>query len=250
VDVSRLTAEERHTLDVGLHLSFLTNERNPEPQHPVLLVVDDSLSMKGSPIDELNRAIQEELVPTMQNDPLIARSVVIGIAGFSRSGKRALEILHSFAPPAAFFPPHLKAETSTPHCQRLCEAISLLAALSEGMRKAFEVPVRHAWCFDFTDGQPGDLDLHGAAIRASRVVAIENNIECFFFGVGRQANLQYLRTLEQPGKEARHLGQAGDWRQFFRWLHQSIRLASQSMVGEEINLPDITGSGKPFRTRT
>jgi len=249
VDVSRLTAEERCTLEIGLHPAFATNQRNPEPQHIVLIEVDNSLSMAGAPIDEMNRAVQEEFIPTLQNDPLIACSIVIGVAGFSTSGSRALQILHPFSPPAVFRPPIIEAKSGTPHCQRTCEAIALVAALSEGMRKAFEIPVRHSWRFDFGDGQPGDLNHHDVAIHASRVLAAENNIECFYFGVGAHADMNYLHSLEQPGREARRLRDAGDWRQFFSWLYKSIRIASQSMVGEEIELPDITGGNRPFRTR-
>jgi hypothetical protein len=44
------------------------------------------------------------------SDHFIARSVVIAVAGFSRSGRRAMEILHPFAPPADFHPALILSE--------------------------------------------------------------------------------------------------------------------------------------------
>lgn len=246
----RLSPEELHILETALHQSCATAQRNPEPQHPVLLGIDNSGSMRGAPIEELNRAIQDSLVPELQQDPLLARSVVIGLVGFSNSAKPAFKFLHPFAPPAELRPPTIRAETGTPHCQRLTEVIPMLGQVSEAMRKAFEMPVRHAWYFDFTDCKTMDLEVYPQAQHASQVVAAESGIECFFFGVGPKADMTYLHTLEQPGKAARRLTSTGQWRQFFCWLYQSIRLASQSMVGDEIDLPDLGGGGESFRVRT
>ncbi len=245
----RLSPAELRVLETALHRGFVTAQRNPEPAFPVVLGIDNSGSMQGIAIDELNRAIQDELVAELQQDPLLARPLAIGLVGFSSSANRAFEFLHPLAPPADFRPPTIVARTGTPHCQRLTEVIPMLGQVSEAMRKAFEVPVRHAWYFDFTDGEAMDLELHEQAQHASKVLAPESGIECFFFGVGPKANMAYLHTLEQPGKAARPLASIGQWRQFFRWLNQSIRLASRSMVGDEIELPDWDG-GPSFRVRT
>ena len=246
---SQLTPDQLQRLKLALHPSCITNKRNPESQHPVLISIDNSLSMRGNAIDELNCALQNGFVPAMQREPLLARSLLVGLVGFSRYAKPAWEFLHPFAPPAEFRPATILAETNTPHCGRLAEVIPMLGQVTEAMRQTFEVPMRHAWYFDFTDGESMDLELHPKAQHASRVVARDCGIECFFFGVGPKADMPYLRSLEQPGKPAQLLSGVGGWQQFFCWLYQSIRVASQSMVGDEIELPKL-GGDKPFRVRT
>lgn len=246
---SQLTPEQLERLRTALHPSCITTKRNPESQHPVLISIDNSLSMRGNAIDELNCALQNGFAPEMQSEPLLARSLLVGLVGFSRSANPAWKFLHPFAPPAEFRPATILAETGTPHCRRLTEVIPMLAQVTEAMRQAFEVPMRHAWYFDFTDGESMDMDFHQKAQHASHVVARDSGIECFFFGVGPKADMPYLRSLEQPGKPAQLLSSVGGWQQFFRWLYQSIRVASQSMVGDEIELPNWDG-GEPFRVRT
>lgn len=245
----QLTPDQLQRLNSALHSSCITDKRNPESQHPVLISIDNSLSMRGTAIDELNCALQNGFVPEMQREPLLARSLLVGLVGFSRYANPAWEFLHPFAPPAEFRPATILAGTSTPHCGRLTEVIPMLAQVTEAMRQAFEVPMRHAWYFDFTDGESMDPELHQKAQHASRVVARDCGIECFFFGVGSGADMAYLRSLEQPGKPAQLLSGVGGWQQFFRWLYQSIRVTSQSMVGDEIELPNL-GGGEPFRVRT
>lgn len=245
----RLSPDQLQVLQRALHRSCVTPRRNPEPQHPVLVAIDDSMSMLGAAIDELNRALQDEFAPELAREPLLARSLLVGLVGFGRSPHCAFEFLHPFAPPAQFRPATIRAETGTPHCQRLAEVIPMLAQVTESMRLAFEVPMRHAWYFDFTDGESTDRHRHGEAQHASRVVARESGIECFFFGVGPHADMPYLRSLEQPGKPATRLAEVGGWRQFFRWLYLSIRAVSQSLVGDEVELPGL-GGGASFRVRT
>ncbi len=246
---SQLTPEQLERLRTALHPSCITNKRNPESQHPVLISIDNSLSMRGNAIDELNCGLRNEFVPEMQSEPLLARSLLVGLVGFGRSANPAWEFLHPFAPPAEFRPATIRADAGTPHCRRLSEVIPMLGQVTEAMRQAFEVSMRHAWYFDFTDGESMDMEFHQEAQHASRVIARDSGIECFFFGVGPNADMSYLRSLEQPGKPAQLLSGVGGWRQFFRWLYQSIRVASQSMVGDEIELTNL-GGGEPFRVRT
>lgn len=245
---AHLSTDEQRVLQL-LHKSSGSQVRNPEARHLVAVLADTSGSMEGKPISELNDVLQHRFAPEIAADPLIAGSVLVGLFGFTMPGaSQAFSVLHPFAPPWQFKPPVLAAKNGTPHCQRIVEMISLLATLSAAVRKAFEVPVRHSWLFDLTDGRSEDLQLRGDAVQAAKIIAPANDIECFFFGVGPRADMAYLHSLEQPGRTAMRLNSAGDFREFFGWLHRSMRVVSQNPTGGTSELPDLFGNS--FATGT
>jgi uncharacterized protein YegL len=81
---------------------------NPEPRCPCLLLLDNSGSMNGNPIAELNRGLKT-FNDELRADSLASKRVEVGIVTF---GPVKVEL--EFTGAANFFPPELHSSGSTP----------------------------------------------------------------------------------------------------------------------------------------
>jgi uncharacterized protein YegL len=192
--------------------------------------------MAGEPIDNLNQGLQE-FACQVRADPVLQTSLIIGLYGFGENGP--IEEIAHFTPGKDFSPPKIQVKTGTPHCERLIHAVGLLAGFRTALIDGLDVDARHGWIVEFTDGGAQDLWLLPKATHASKVVAAELGVEMWFFGVPPQADLKYLKQLEQPGRPAQLLRTNTDFRVLFNWLFKSIRIVSQTRVGEEIEIPRL-----------
>jgi len=85
---------------------------NPEPRCPCLLVLDNSGSMAGQPIDELNAGLvqfKDELVA----DSLAAKRVEIGIVSFGPVST-VTDFVTDFVTADELYPPELQKAGDTP----------------------------------------------------------------------------------------------------------------------------------------
>ena len=101
---------------------------NPEPRCPCLLLLDNSGSMNGNPIDELNRGLKtfhEELLA----DSLAAKRVEVGIVTF---GPVKVEL--EFTGAANFFPPELHSSGNTPMGEAIERGLEMLRQRKEQYR--------------------------------------------------------------------------------------------------------------------
>src|SRR5580765_1353336 len=93
---------------------------NPEPRCPCLLLLDNSGSMNGNPIAELNRGLKtfhDELLA----DSLAAKRVEVGIVTF---GPVRVEL--EFTGAASFLPPDLHSSGSTPMGEAIERGLEML----------------------------------------------------------------------------------------------------------------------------
>lgn len=196
---------------------------NPEPRCPCVLLLDNSWSMNGPPITELNQGLatfKEELLA----DSLAAKRVEIAIISFG-----PVEVVNEFQTAEQFTPPQLIARKDTPMGLAITQGLELLNQ-RKALYREHGIPFFRPWVFLITDGSPTD-DWQTAA---AEVLKGEENRAFAFFAVGVEgANLDILQRIStrQPLR-LRGLR----FREMFQWLSNSMRSVSRSAPGAEVPL--------------
>src|SRR6266436_5720953 len=130
---------------------------NPENRCPVILVLDNSGSMGGAPIRQLNDGLQlfrDELFA----DSLAAKRVEIAIVTFG-----PVNVETQFTTVQNFYAPTLSVASDTPMGAAIEKAIELLAERKSAY-KAAKVGYYRPWIFLITDGAPTDSTARAAQL--------------------------------------------------------------------------------------
>ena len=201
---------------------------NPEPRCPCVLLLDNSWSMNGHPMAELNHglaAFKEELLA----DSLAAKRVEIAIITFG-----PVQIVAEFQTAEQFVPPQLTAQKDTPMGQAIIQGLDLLDQRKARYRE-HGIPYFRPWVFLLTDGSPTD-DWKAAA---DAVRLGEEKRAFAFFAVGvDEANLDILQQISVR----RPLRLRGlRFRELFQWLSNSMRSVSCSVPGTDVPLVNPAG---------
>jgi uncharacterized protein YegL len=210
----------------------LTFVDNPEPRCPCVLLLDNSGSMNGDPIEHLNaglRQFQQELA----SDPLAAKRVEVAIISFG-----PVKVRQDFITADQFTAPRLTTEGGTPMGEAIMEALELIK-LRKQQYQANGVAYYRPWIFMITDGAPTD-EWRGAA---KAVHAAEKSKALAFFPVGVDgAEFGVLKQIS-PRAPIKLRGLA--FQELFQWLSNSLSSVSKSQVGDTLRLPppDTTPKG-------
>ena len=196
---------------------------NPEPRCPVVLLLDTSGSMNGTPIQELNAGVKlfrDELLA----DALASKRVEVAIVGFG-----PVQVIQDFVTAGYFDPPELRAEADTPMGSAIETALDLLQSRKDTY-KANGIAYYRPWVFLITDGGPTD---HWET-SARKVKDGETKKSFAFFCIGVEgARIDILSQISkrQPLnlKELR-------FRDLFLWLSSSLKSVSRSTPGDEVPL--------------
>jgi len=212
---------------------------NPAPRCPVILLLDVSGSMSGAPIRELNAGLRQFIEETSQ-DEAASRSVELEVITFESDVK----IETPFTSIASVNPN--PAPLSTGGCTSMGAALSLAAKELKARRKLYRdtgISCYKPWVILMTDGEPNDD--WGVPAEEMRSWGEHNKIQYIGVAIGNGANMNTLRQIlpADPGP-VRLKGLR--FKDFFRWLTDSMRSVSASAVSEEdaVQFGDINGWGE------
>ncbi len=196
---------------------------NPEPRCPCPLLLDTSASMKGAPIDELNRGLltfRQEL----NSDPLAMKRVELGVLTFG-----PVQLIADFQTADQFAPPLLAGAGDTPMGAAIATGLEMVRQRKDAYRSNGILYYR-PWIFLITDGAPTD-SWRGAA---DLVQAGEEAKGFSFFAVGvENADMEVLGRISVRTP----LRLSGlRFRDLFSWLSASLSSVSRSQMGQSVQL--------------
>ncbi|MCQ2379608.1 MAG: VWA domain-containing protein [Victivallaceae bacterium] len=199
---------------------------NPAPRCPVVLLLDVSGSMGGRPIRELEEGVKQFLDET-SNDETASVSVEVEIITFANDA----EVAVPFCPvtQAAANPPTFTASG----CTSLGAAIALADDELRNRRNMYKkngISSYRPWIVLMTDGGPNDEWKEPAASMKS--VAETGKLQYIGIGIGDDADFTTLAEIvpEHPGPvKLKGLR----FKEFFRWLTDSLRSVSAGSVADQ-----------------
>lgn len=198
---------------------------NPAPRCPVVLLLDTSGSMAGAPINELNQGVRQFLEET-RNDEAAGMSVELEVITFDDRATCAIPftpITRVYAP----LPFGASGMTS------MGAALRMATADLKSRRKLYRrtgVSSYRPWVVLMTDGGPNDAWQDAA--REMRAMGEYGRIQYIGIEIGQQAD---HRTMCQilPSNPGPVRLQGLKFKQFFRWLTDSLRSVSRSVPEQE-----------------
>lgn len=207
---------------------------NPDPRCPVVLLLDTSGSMAGTPIQELNDGLvtlQQEL----SKDNLAARRVQIAIVTFDSS----VNIVQDFVDFNQFNPPTLQATGTTEMGEGIETALNLIESHKQ-LLKANDIDYYRPWLLMITDGAPNPNSWQNAAQMLHQSDA---NKKVVFFAIGVQgADMNILSQIVPPGSKPPQQLKGLAFKQLFTWLSKSMgAVAGSQGHGAQVALPDASG---------
>ena len=198
---------------------------NPAPRCPVVLLLDTSGSMSGAPIDELNQGVRQFLEET-RNDEAASMSVELEVITFADRASRVIP----FKPIAnVHAPSHFGAYGMTSMGAALRMATADLKA-RRGLYRRTGVSSYRPWVVLMTDGGPND-EWQDAA-REMRELGERGRIQYIGIEIGRQTDHGTMCRI-LPANPGPVRLQGLKFKQFFRWLTDSLRSVSRSKPEQE-----------------
>ena len=203
---------------------------NYEQKCLCVLVLDVSGSMRGAPIAELNKGLQD-FYNEIKEDETTSQRLEVCIMTFA-------DRVNTLQEPSLvdnFTMPTLTAYGSTAMVDAITEAIDKVEARKKWYKETGQ-PYYRPWIILMTDGEPDSgQDVYGLGPRIKSDTAAKRYV---FLPIGIQdANMQTLEILqgEMPPKKLQGL----KFKQFFQWLSASMGTIVNHTEGERVDLtPD------------
>lgn len=213
---------------------------NTDQRTPLVLLLDCSGSMSGSPIEQLNeglRLLEQEL----KTDAIAAKRVRLLLISFG--GMDTAQVAGDWTDAMEFTALPLEANGTTPTGQ----AVDLALAQIEEQKSMFRqagIAYTRPWLFLMSDGQPTD-DWQSAAERC-RQAELGNKVVVFPIAVGSAARVDSLGQFSARGAAAVKKLDGLKFQELFLWLSASMKVVSQSRPGGQAQLPSTdTWSSAP-----
>ncbi len=207
---------------------------NAQPRCPVVLLLDTSGSMSGSPIQELNDGLVVFKQEVEQDTTALLR-VEVAIVSFNSS----VDVVQDFVTIDNFYPPQLKTTGSTAMGQAINQALDLVENRKADYKRN-GIDYYQPWVFLITDGEPTDSNQWQSAAQRVRQADADGKIS--FFAVGVQgANMKILRQIAPLNTPPLKL-EGLKFADLFRWLSASMKTVSNSRLDQGmVSLPATDG---------
>lgn len=203
---------------------------NPAPRCPVVLLLDTSSSMEGAPINELNEGLKQFLRETAA-DEAASRSVELEVITFDNSADVAMpftaigDVDQNPDPLPAY------------GCTSMGAGIRLALRDLKARRRMYRnsgISSYRPWVVLMTDGGPNDDNWEQAA-EEMRSLGENGKIQYIGIEIGDEADHDTMCQIlpSQPGPvKLKGLR----FKQFFRWLTDSMKSVSASAVSDQDNI--------------
>ncbi len=202
---------------------------NPEPRCPVVLLLDTSGSMAGTPIAELNQGLQR-FWEEVGSDSLAAKRVEVAVVTFG-----PVKVDQDFTAITKATPPICTADGVTPIGEAVIKGCSLLQERKK-LYKQNGIAYFKPWMILITDGAPTD-DI-ASAIDAITLGEKQNALSFFAIGAS-DADMKVLSSLSVNRDPLKLKGL--QFSEFFLWLSASVASISQSTPGDLVPLQSPRG---------
>ncbi|MGN0867675.1 MAG: VWA domain-containing protein [Oligosphaeraceae bacterium] len=202
---------------------------NPAPRCPVILLLDTSGSMAGAPIQELNQGLTQFIAETAE-DEAASMSVELEVITFDSSAS----VFIPFTPISNVNrnPAPLNAWGAT----AMGAGLKMASKHLKERRKAYQqkgISSYKPWVILMTDGGPNEDWVEAA--REMRTLGERGKIQYIGIEIGDYADHGTLCQI-LPANPGPVKLQGLKFKQFFRWLTDSLRSVSSSAVSEEGNV--------------
>ena len=202
---------------------------NPAPRCPVVLLLDTSSSMEGQPIRELNAGLRQFIDETSRDE---AASLSVDLEVITFDNKASIAMPFTTVCDVEKNPAPLIANGMTAMGDALDLAEKELSK-RRNMYKNSGISSYRPWVILMTDGGPNDAWEKPA--EKMRKMAEAGKITYIGIEIGNSAD-HYTMSRILPAEPGPVPLQGLKFKQFFRWLTDSLRSVSASAVSDQDNV--------------
>lgn len=207
------------------------DDDNPSDRCPIALVVDVSYSM-DSDMELLNQSIAKYR-NTVMADPVATLRVETALIAFNQE----IEVVSDFCPIERFLPPPMRASGGTRICAPIEKALDMLEARKRVYRDS-GIGYYRPWLFILTDGIASDAALLPATAARLRATEKARGVTTFVIAAGDARDADSINTLRQLSEDRVLPMKDAAYDSLLEWIANSTVTASNSGVGDQIQLPD------------
>lgn len=191
---------------------------------PVVLLVDTSSSMAGTPMKELNSGLVE-FGRALEADPLAMGRADVSIISFNSD----VCVDVPFQPACDYVAPVLRAKGCTSMNQAIEAGLDAIQERKD-LYASQGIQWYRPWMFLLSDGSPTDSSREAAAKSRLQEAILKKKVTFLPMAIGSGANKEHLKSYYPSEFDAKLLlsAKADHFREAFTWLSNSIGIIANS----------------------